>query len=358
MIKVLIVDDSKVIQEFLAHLLSSDPDIQVVGFANSGIEAIELVKKKKPDVITMDIHMPGMDGYEATRTIMETVPTPIVIVSGSGKTKEVADTFKSLEAGALAVVLRPPGFEHPQFATSRKELIQTVKLMSEVKVVKRFPRSRKEEIKPVPLVQTFENDVKRIQVIAIGASTGGPMALQIILSRLPADLPIPVLIVQHIATGFVKGFKEWLSATSGIKLKIAEDGEPISAGIGYIAPDNFHMGISRGNKINLSNQPPENGLKPSVSYLFRSVAQTIGPNALGVLLTGMGKDGADELKAMKEKGALTVVQNEESSVVFGMPGEALRIGAADQALSPEKIAEILAKSGKKNDYEQKSKNLR
>jgi len=347
MIRVLIVDDSKVIQEFLAHLLSSDPDIQVVGVANSGYEAIELVRIKKPDVITMDIHMPGMDGYEATRTIMETVPTPIVIVSGSVNTKEVANTFRYLEAGALAVVLRPPGFDHPQFTTFRKELIQMVKLMSEVKVVRLFPRSKKEHIKPLRSVQTFENDVKRIHVIAIGASTGGPMALQIILSGLPEDLPVPVLIVQHIATGFVKGFLEWLSATSGIKLKIAEDGEPILPGIGYIAPDNFHMGVSRGSKINLSNQPPENGLKPSVSYLFRTVAQTFGPNALGVLLTGMGKDGADELKAMKDKGALTLVQNEESSVVFGMPGEALRIGASDHALSPERIAEILAKSGSK-----------
>src|SRR4030043_102542 len=347
MIKVLIVDDSKVIQEFLAHLLSSDPDIQVVGIASSGYEAIELVRGKKPDVITIDNHMPGMDGYEATRTIMETYPTPIVIVSGSSNKKEVTNTFRLLEAGALAVVIRPPGFEHPQFAVSRKELIQTVKLMSEVKVVRLFPRSRKEQIQPIRFVQTFENDLKRIQVIAIGASTGGPMALQIILSGLPEDLPVPVLIVQHIAKGFVKGFHEWLSATSGIKLKIAEDGELISAGIGYIAPDNFHMGVSRGNKISISDQPPENGLKPSVSYLFRSVAQSFGPNALGVLLTGMGKDGADELKVMKDKGAFTVVQNEESSVVFGMPGEALRIGAADQALSPERIAEILVKSGSK-----------
>jgi two-component system, chemotaxis family, protein-glutamate methylesterase/glutaminase len=345
MIKILIVDDSKVIQEFLAHLLSSDPDIQVVGFANSGFEAIELVKNKKPDVITMDIHMPGMDGYEATRTIMETVPTPIVIVSGSSKTKEVINTFKLLEAGALAVVIRPPGFEHPNFATSRKELIQTVKLMSEVKVVRLFPRSRKGLKKPIVLLQTFENDLKRIQIIAIGASTGGPIALQIILSRLPGDLPVPVLIVQHIAKGFVKGFHEWLSATSGIKLKIAEDGELISAGIGYIAPDGFQMGMSKGGKIILSDSPPENGLKPSVSYLFRSVAQSMGPNAMGVLLTGMGKDGADELKTMKEMGAYTLVQNEESSVVFGMPGEALRIGAADQALSPEKIAETMAKTG-------------
>jgi two-component system chemotaxis response regulator CheB len=291
--------------------------------------------------------MPDMNGSEATRVIMETIPTPIVIVSGSLSTNDVTNSVRLLEDGALAVVLRPPGPQHPDFVNARNELIQTIKLMSEIKLVRLFPRSRKEQIKPLRLVQTFENDVKRIQVIAIGASTGGPMALQIILSRLPEDLPVPVLIVQHIAKGFVKGFMEWLSATSGIKLKIAEDGEPISAGIGYIAPDNFHMGVSRGSKINLSNQPPENGLKPSVSYLFRSVAQTIGPNALGVLLTGMGKDGADELKAMKDKGALTVVQNEESSVVFGMPGEALRIGATDQALSLERIAEILAKSGSK-----------
>ncbi len=347
MIKVLIVDDSKVVQEFLAHLLSSDPDIQVVGIANSGYEAIKLVKTKKPDIITMDLHMPGMDGYEATRTIMETVPTPIVIVSGSSNKKEVTNTFRLLEAGALAVIIRPPGFEHPHFTESRKELIQTVKLMSEVKVVRLYPRRRKEQIKPIRFVQIFENDLKRIRVIAIGASTGGPMALQIILSGLPQDLSVPVLIVQHIAKGFVNGFKEWLSKTSGIKLKIAEDGETISGGIGYIAPDNFHMGISLRNKIILNDQPPENGLKPSVSFLFRSVAQAFGPNACGVLLTGMGKDGAEELKAMKDKGAFTLVQNKESCIVFGMPGEALSIGAADQALSPKKIAEILAKIGTK-----------
>ena len=347
MIKVLIVDDSKVIQEFLAHLLSSDPDIQVVGFANSGIEAIELVKKKKPDVITMDIHMPGMDGYEATRTIMETFPTPIVIVSGSFNIKEIAITFRCLEAGALAVILRPPGYEHAQFTILSKDLIQTVKLMSEIKVVKLFPRNRKVQIKPVSLLPAFKHNLKEIQVIAIGASTGGPMTLQIILSRLPKDLPIPVLIVQHIAVGFVKGFVEWVSATSGIRLKIAEDGESIAAGFGYIAPDNFHMGVCKGNKIRLSNEPPENGSRPSVSHLFRSVAQTFGVDALGVLLTGMGKDGADELKTMKEKGALTIVQNEESSVVFGMPGEALRIGAAENAFSPEMIAEIMSRSGSK-----------
>ena len=347
MIKVLIVDDSKVIQEFLKHLLASDPDIEVVGVGGSGNEAIELVRKLNPDIITMGIKMHGMDGYETSRIIMETVPTPIVLLKETEKVIETDDSHKYLEAGALAVILSPALFELSQFTNFRKELIQTVKLMSEIKVVKLYPRDKKGIIKPVHFEQTFESDLKRIKVIAIGASTGGPLALQLILSRLTKDLPVPVLIVQHIAPGFVKVFQKMLSATSGIKLKIAEDGERISAGIGYIAPDNFHMGVTSESKIILSNKPPENGSRPSVSYLFRSVAKTYGANALGVLLTGMGKDGADELKDMRDKGAITVVQNEGSSVVFGMPGEALRLGASNNALTPEKIAEIISKSGLK-----------
>jgi two-component system chemotaxis response regulator CheB len=346
MIRVLIVD-SKVVQEFLAHLLSSDPEIEIAGIAGSGYEALELVKEKKPDVITMDFHMPGMNGLETTRKIMETFPTPIVIVSGSVKTKEMLNSFNLLEAGALALVIRPPGSEDPQFSDSSKDLIQTIKLMSEVKVIRLFPRNKELIIKPIRLIQTYENELKRIQIVAFGASTGGPMTLQKILSILPGDLKVPVLIVQHIAKGFIHGFREWLSITSGIKLKIAEQAENLLPGVGYIAPDNYQMGVASGGKINLSNQPPECGLKPSVNYLFRSVSQIYGQNALGVLLTGMGRDGADGLKVMKDSGALTFVQNEESSIVFGMPGEALKIGAADYALSPEKIAEIISKSGVK-----------
>jgi two-component system chemotaxis response regulator CheB len=347
MIRVLIVDNSKTVQVFLNHILSSDPGIEVIGFAGTGPEAIELAGRLKPDVITIDTEMPGMSGYETSRIIMETTPTPIVIVPEIDKGKDLSDTHKYLEAGALAVILHPAPFGLTQFETFSKELIQTVKLMSEIRVVKLYPHKRKENSNPVPQIKALDDELKRIQVIAIGASTGGPLALQTILSRLKSDLPVPLLIVQHIAPGFVKMFQKMLSATSGIRLKIAEDGEPILAGTGYIAPDNFHMGVARKHRIVLSDQLPENGSKPSVSFLFRSVAQIYGKNSLGILLTGMGKDGADELKDMKDKGAITVVQNEGSSVVFGMPGEALKLGASNNALSPEKIAEIIAKSGSK-----------
>ncbi len=213
MIKVLIVEDSKVVQEFLMHILTSDPAIQVVGIANNGEEAIEAVKQKRPDVITMDIHMPKMDGFEATRAIMETVPTPIVIVSASTSAKELASTFRAMEAGALAVVLRPPGIGHPEHETAARELIRTVKLMSEIKVVRRHPAVKQEGCSPpTAKMEVLKTDVQ-IQAIAIGASTGGPTVLQQIFSGLPQDLPVPVLMVQHIASGFTKGFAEWLSGT-------------------------------------------------------------------------------------------------------------------------------------------------
>lgn len=350
MIKVLIVDDSKVVQEFMKHILTSDPDIQIMGIASSGHEAIELAMEMRPDVISMDFHMPDMNGCDAARIIMETTPIPIVIVTASLSREDVIKNFNPYGNGVLAVLLRPPGTKHPDFVTACNILINTIKQISEKKVVRIFPPCIKDQIETPRLLQTFENDLKRIQVIAIGASTGGPHALQIILSGLPEDLPVPVLIVQHISEGFVKRFVECLSLSSGIKLKIAEDGEPISAGIGYIAPDNFHMGVSQGSKINLCNCSQENGLKPSVNYLFRSVAQTFGSNSLGVLLTGMGKDGVDELKEMKDKGAITLVQNEESSVVFGMSEEAIKIGASDHILSIEKISDFFKDAVKVIDY--------
>jgi two-component system chemotaxis response regulator CheB len=341
-IEVLIVEDSPVAREILTYVLTSDPAIRVVGTANNGVEALETVRQKKPDVITMDIHMPMMDGFEATRRIMETFPTPIVIVSGSSGGKEVASTFRAIEAGALAVVRRPPGVNHEEFEAAAKELILTVKLMSEVKVVKLIPQPFQARIAARPKTLTPLLKTAGIQAVAIGASTGGPPVLNKILSGLPQGFPLPVLIVQHIAQGFTEGFAEWISNASGFPVRVAAHGERLAPRHGYVAPDGLHLGLDSGPRIVLSSLAPENGLRPSVSYLFRSVAQVLGPAAVGVLLTGMGRDGAGELKTLKDMGAITIVQDEDSSVVHGMPGEAIKLGAATYVLSPEGITTMLA----------------
>ena len=347
MIKVLVVEDSAVAREFLVHILSSDPEIKVIGTPHNGEEALEALKASRPDVITMDIHMPKMDGFEATRKIMETSPTPIVIVTGSTDPREVGTTFRAVEAGALAVVPRPHGLRHPDYEATVKELIQTVKLMSEVKVVRRWNRVRRTPLAPSAEEIKGNGYSSEIQIVAIGASTGGPIVLQTILSQLQKTFPVPLLVVQHIAAGFTEGFVEWLNQTSSLPVHLAADGEPILPGHAYVAPDGFQMGVKVKGRIALSQNACENGLRPSVSFLFRSLAEVYGETAVGVLLTGMGKDGAVELKLMKEQGAVTLVQDEESSVVFGMPGEAIKLAAATYVLSPEKIAAALQSLVKK-----------
>ncbi len=348
-IKVLVVDDSAVVREFLVYTLNSDPEIQVVGTARNGEEALQAVGRLKPDVITMDIHMPKMDGLEATRRIMETRPTPIVVISGSSTAREVATTFHAIEAGALSFIPRSKGIGDPDYEKTLKELVQTVKLMSEVKVVKRWPRYGKKtpvSSMPGPGVGTVS---AQIRVIAVGSSTGGPMVLKTILSGLRQNFPVPLLIVQHMSPGFVSGFVEWLNTSSSFPVRLAEHGEYPRPGNAYVAPDGFHMEVVTGNRIILSKGEPENGMRPSVSCLFRSVARVFGKEAIGVILTGMGRDGAEELKIMKGRGAVTIAQNEETSVIYGMPGEAVAIGAALQVLSPEEIPNLLNQLVNDND---------
>ena len=340
LIKVLVVEDSPVVREFLVYLLGTDPDIRVVGTANNGEEAIEAVKRHHPDVITMDIHMPKMDGLEATRRIMETDPTPIVIVSGSSDPHDVAMTFRAMEAGALAVLGRPAGIGHPDHKATARELVQTVKLMAEVKVVRRWPKTRRESVSPVA-AKVPRGEAAKIKVIAMGASTGGPPVLQTILTMLPKDLTVPVLIVQHMASGFTQGFVEWLARSSGLPVHVATHRELMLPGHVYVAPDEFQMKVEHGGKIVLTKDEPENGLRPSVSYLFRSLAAVYGGDAVAGLLTGMGRDGAEELRLLKEKGAVTFAQDKDSSVVHGMPGEAIKLDAATFILAPDKIAAVL-----------------
>jgi two-component system, chemotaxis family, protein-glutamate methylesterase/glutaminase len=340
-VRVLVVEDSAVVTEFLLQVLQSDPEIVVAGTAQDGAEALAAVERLRPDIITMDVHMPKMNGFDATRRIMEARPTPIIIVSGTADVSETANAFRAVEAGALALLERPAGLGHSEHRRTAAALIQAVKLMAEVRVVRRWARYGPKRNGTASAPVRLAAQTRTPALIAVGASTGGPPVLQMILSELPRDFPAPVLLVQHIATGFTQGFADWLGHSSGLPVRIAFDGERMLPGHVYVAPDGLHLKVHKTGTISLSRGEPENGLRPSISVLFRSVAELYGPQAVGVLLTGMGKDGALGLKLMKEKGAITIAQDRETSVVHGMPGEAIRIGAATYVLPADKIGAAL-----------------
>lgn len=342
-VTVLVVDDSPSMRLMLNHVLELDTRIKVLATVNDGQAAIDYLESgnTRPDVVLMDIHMPRIDGFETTRHIMETNPLPIVICTATADPQEMQVAFRSMEAGAVACVEKPVGYEDPGFDATVLNLQQTVWLMAEVKVVRRWARPRLAAVRPTVVVPPPVGKGNAPRIVGIGASTGGPPVLQNILSALPRDFPAPVLIVQHIARGFLPGMVEWLNQTTGLQVRVAAHGAIAAAGHVYIAPDDFHMGVSGSGRLVLTREPPDNGLRPSVSFLFRSLADHIGGSAVGVLLTGMGRDGADELKRLRDRGALTIAQDRESSVVHGMPGAAIEIGAAAQVLPADRIAGAL-----------------
>ena len=342
-ISVFIVEDSRVARELLVHIFESDPNMEVVGTASNGEDALRTIRDRKPDVITMDIHMPGMDGFETARRIMETAPTPIVIVTASTGHADVELAFRTLQAGAVAIVRKPEGVGGDGHQREARNLLQIVRLMSEVKVVKRWAGARPRPPEALPEIRATGD----IDMVAIGASTGGPVVLHTILAHLPKDFEIPILIVQHIATGFVGGMVEWLGRDCRLPVRIPAHGERILPGNVYVAPDACQMGAGPDGRIVLASDSYESDLRPSVAYLFRSVAGAYGERAVGVLLTGMGRDGAKELGLMKERGAVTFAQDKESSAIFGMPGEAVKLGAATFVLPPIGIAEALKKLSNK-----------
>jgi two-component system chemotaxis response regulator CheB len=341
MIRVLLVDDSPTLRHLIRSILDSDPALQVVGEARNGKEAIALCHKLDPDIVTTDIRMPEMDGYEAIRHIMAESPRPILVLTSTQSDRELGTSFKAIEAGALMILGKPHGL--PGQDPEADRLIAHVKAMADVKVVRRRWGVQKRAQAETSSTPDPTPALCPAQIIAIGASTGGPPALHIILNQLPADLPLPVMIVQHISPGFVGGLARWLNDTTPLRVKVAEMDDGLQPGTAYLAPDGQHLLVKMRGLIGLGSSPPVDGHRPSVTALFESVALHYGSAAVGVLLTGMGSDGARGLKMMHGAGSRTLVQDEHSSVVFGMPKEAIALGAAGEVLPLEKIGLRLLK---------------
>ena len=343
-LRVLVTEDSVVARALLVSIVNRDPGLEVVGEARDGEEAVALAAKLKPDVITMDVHMPKLDGLEATRRIMSETPTPIVVISAIDP-KDVRLSFEALDSGALAVLAKPTGPAAPNFADRAAEIVGTVKTMSGVRVVKRRPRLAgageprvPSPQSPIPRTATRASARRRIDVVAIGSSTGGPDALGKIVGALPASAPVPILIVQHITVGFHQGLVDWLNNVTPLNVKLGVEGEPIKAGDVVIAPGEHHMTVAAGKRVKLIDEPAVRGHRPSATKLFQSVTKVYGANALGVILTGMGDDGADGLVDLHNAGGWVIGQDEATCVVYGMPREAALRGAVNEVLPLGEIA--------------------
>jgi len=334
-IAVLVVEASDSLRGFLVQLLQADPRIRVVQAVEQPQAALNFLQTHRASLVLVAHGLPELDGFDTTRRIMENHPLPVVLCAQAATADDVM--VRSLEAGAVACVEKPTK-EMPTalLSATTAHLLQTVKLMSEVKVVRRWARAPRGGTVVAKAVNPSDP-----HVVGIGASTGGPHALQTILAALPSDFPVPILAVQHIAKGFLQGMADWLSQTSGPNVVVGTHDTSPQPGHVYLAPDGFHMGYGPSGRIVLGRESAENGLQPSVAYLFRSLADYCGTKAVGVLLTGMGKDGAYELKRMRDAGATTIVQDSASSVVHGMPGEAIALGAAMHVAPVGKIADLL-----------------
>lgn len=342
-IKVLIVEDSLVGQKLLKGLIESDQRFELLPIAENGKQALTFVKKYLPDVVSMDINMPVMNGVEATRSIMQEHPVPVVIVSSLYNSSEVEMAMNVLQAGAVNILPRPFGPGHPKFSTTARQYLNTLMLMSEVKVVRRkatYVEKHEFTYEPASTRQIFTQKIHNqiFQILAIGASAGGPEGISTILKNIPKEFPIPVLIVQHIDANFADGFRTWLNTFSNLPVHTAAENMIILPGNAYIPPGGMHMSLKTKTTLHVSEEPKNLISKPSINVLFKSLNEVYGKNTLAVLLSGMGKDGAEELKLLHDSGAYTLVQDEESCLVFGMPGEAIKLNSATFVGSPQKIS--------------------
>lgn len=332
MIRVLVAEDSATAREVILTILARDPEIEVVGVAKDGAEAVALTRRLRPDIVTMDIHMPVLDGYEATRRIMVEMPTAILIVSASVNVKDAQTSLDALGAGALGLSERPSLTDSTE---DRDRFLRTLRALSDVKVVRRARPA------PVAPARPTAPATGSAQIVAIAASTGGPAALAQIVAALPAGLPAPILVVQHNTHGFTPALATWLTGAGKLPVRIPEHGERLVAGAFYLAPDDHHLGADGGGRAILDPAAPIGGFRPSATYLFTSVARGYGSRALAVVLTGMGSDGTEGLRYLRAAGGHVVAQDESSSVVFGMPRAAIAAGVVDEVASLEDLPKLM-----------------
>ncbi len=340
-INVMIVEDSRTVSEFLQHIINRDPRLQVVANVRSGEEALECLGRVGPDIISLDIRLPGMNGLEATQRIMTERPTPIVVVSSDVQDDELNISMNALRAGALAVVQKPVGMKHADYETLASELCTKLAIMSEVRVIRQRYRTfaPKVETRPVPVGSSTGLPNGRLdgrsappRVLGLVASTGGPNAIVQVLNSLAPNFTAPIMLVQHITPGFVRGFVGWLNdVVPRLTVVEAVQGMELEPRTVYVAPAGRHLALGVPFHVQLTDAPAVNAQKPSGTVLFRSLAGQ-GAAAAAVLLTGMGEDGALGMRDMHEAGAYTIVEDESTAVVYGMPAAAVRLGAASAVL--------------------------
>ncbi|HEX7524214.1 MAG TPA: chemotaxis response regulator protein-glutamate methylesterase [Candidatus Deferrimicrobium sp.] len=341
MIRVLIVDDSAFMRNALTKMLSSDPEITVVGTAWNGLDAIEKVAELKPDLVTMDIEMPRMDGIEALRRIMATNPVPVIMVS-SLTTEGARATLDALDLGAVDFVPKNLSDLSVNIVKVREILIEKVKQIGRQVPGRRRPsRPAPASAAPAPLRSVYRTE-RRIGIVAIATSTGGPKALQCVIPMLPKDLSVPVIIVQHMPPAFTGPFAQRLNEISGLTVKEAEEGEPLRPGIVLVAPGRGHLSVRKGrpgeNVVAVSENRPDLIYRPSADVMMSSIAEMYPGRALGVILTGMGNDGEKGMRSIKSSGGRTIAQDEETCVVYGMPRAVVEAGLADKVVPLGEVA--------------------
>lgn len=339
-IKVLIVDDSATARQMLTYVIGQAPDLRVVGEAHDGQQAVSMTEELRPDVILMDLAMPHLGGLEATREIMHRTPTPIVVTSASLENSETQIAFQAIGAGALTAIQKPVGPYSPAHADQVSTLLSTLRAMAGVAVIHRW--MRKEPTLHAPPGQPVQASLLAVpQIVGIVSSTGGPAALAEIARRLPEGFSLPIVVVQHIALDFVPSLRVWLSSVTPLKVVIAEADATPRPGHIYLAPGNAHLTINALERFVLTPDRGNEAHMPSGNVLLSSLARTYQAQAVGVILTGMGGDGAGGLQMMYDSGAFTIAQDEASSVVYGMPREAVQLGAVRRVLPLLSIPEML-----------------